>query len=308
MKSQSERAVFLTFGGGKTWSDAARRLSAQAKETGLFEKIIIETSDTFFKKNGEFLRHRPFIENHPRGWGYWIWKPFLTLKHLKRLNDGEILVYLDAGCEILSDNKDKFRLMLDQCASTGNLFFDYAAFPILNAPFWTKQSLMDRFRAEFGLTEFLRIPTVWAGGFGLVKNEKNLSFLEDWLRYCVINDYHFVDDSVAPEPLTYSFFEHRHDQAIMSLLAHYYVYPSYCSAAQIDFVQIGSDWAEHAYAQPFLAYRNPKGVSALEEARFGPAGETFATHLLALNLQYEHAQMLKDLGLIDASASQQVRR
>ena len=50
--------------------------------------------DAFYHKN-----HLLFAQ--PRGWGYWIWKPFFILKTLRKLDEGQSLLYLDAGANFI---------------------------------------------------------------------------------------------------------------------------------------------------------------------------------------------------------------
>lgn len=33
---------------------------------------------------------------------YWLWKPYIILKKLQSMQAGEILIYLDAGTEVIS--------------------------------------------------------------------------------------------------------------------------------------------------------------------------------------------------------------
>ena len=46
-------------------------------------------------------KHKNFILNtkHKKGHGYYIWKPYLIQKTMNKMNDGDILLYSDAGCE-----------------------------------------------------------------------------------------------------------------------------------------------------------------------------------------------------------------
>lgn len=37
--------------------------------------------------------------------GYWCWKPFIILETLKQINDNDILIYADIGCEFNINNK-----------------------------------------------------------------------------------------------------------------------------------------------------------------------------------------------------------
>ena len=52
---------------------------------------------------------KSFADDHPeimrakRGAGYWLWKPFIILETLKSLPDGDVLMYCDAGAELVAD-------------------------------------------------------------------------------------------------------------------------------------------------------------------------------------------------------------
>lgn len=39
----------------------------------------------------------PWFDPHFQGAGYWVWKPFIILKELEHLQDGDYLLYTDAG-------------------------------------------------------------------------------------------------------------------------------------------------------------------------------------------------------------------
>lgn len=283
MSSGSGRTVFLTFGGGKTWPNAARRLKKQAEATGVFDDVFGETSDELLEENPDFSHHKAFIERSPRGWGYWIWKPFLILKYMNRLKEGDIIFYLDAGCEILPENSAQFEPMFEHIASNGNAFFDYARYAVFNLAFWSKQSLLNEVQQEFGVVDWLRTPKIWAGGFGLTKSNENIALLKDWYRLATKDNYHLVDDTPSKVPQIYPFFEHRHDQSILSALKAIRKFPNYRPASEIDWVNISQDVAARALAQPFLQSRNATGISRIEEMRRCPlpAGASTSTHQIA---------------------------
>ena len=45
---------------------------------------------------------------HQRGCkhGFWLWKPFIIKKTMENMNDGDVLLYLDCGCELDNNKKD----------------------------------------------------------------------------------------------------------------------------------------------------------------------------------------------------------
>lgn len=92
---------FITFGaGGDNYIEAGNRLIEQAKSLELFDKITLY-KDADLKADTEFWeKHGDFIEKNKRGYGYWIWKPYLIKKSMDSMKDGDILLYADCGCEI----------------------------------------------------------------------------------------------------------------------------------------------------------------------------------------------------------------
>ena len=71
----------------------------QAKNLNFFDNVICETdfiNDDEFKvalKNTKFSS----IYNIEKGYGFWLWKPYIIYKHLCKLNDNDILIYSDPG-------------------------------------------------------------------------------------------------------------------------------------------------------------------------------------------------------------------
>ena len=51
---------------------------------------------TFYNLNKHTL-------DQSRGAGYWLWKPYIIYNNLCRLTEGDILIYTDAGVEIVNN-------------------------------------------------------------------------------------------------------------------------------------------------------------------------------------------------------------
>lgn len=47
----------------------------------------------FLKKNEKMFKSR-------KGAGYWVWKPKIVQITLEKMNDGDLLLYADTGCEL----------------------------------------------------------------------------------------------------------------------------------------------------------------------------------------------------------------
>ena len=98
---------FITFGGGynkshsRTSSDnyhrAVGRICKEAVSLNIFNKIYGITEN--YLLNGEYWeKHGKFTLNNHRGFGYWLWKPYIINKLFEKLKDGDILIYADSGC------------------------------------------------------------------------------------------------------------------------------------------------------------------------------------------------------------------
>jgi hypothetical protein len=279
---------FLTFGAGAGNPGAARRLARQAEATGLFASLSYETGDEIFSRWPEFALHRPFVEANVRGWGYWIWKPFLIKTYLDRIKAGEALVYFDAGCEILPSNRNQLSRLFNHLNNHDAMVWNYAEHPIFNLVFWTKQNLLDRAAQEFGLTNPIKIAKVWAGNIGLVKTKRTLSLVDDWFRLSTADNYCLVDNTPASAPQRCLLVEHRFDQSILSVLVAAYGIERCGSAFDYCYGRPHVERWPILLDKPFLAMRNRGPESQIEPIR--------------LSLKFEiRRQMQRMVGIIRSS-------
>lgn len=75
-------------------------MKTQAHRFNIFDNIVCVTDKDLQNDNDFWPKHSRFINSNPRGYGYWLWKPYIILKQLELLNDGDILFYADCGCEL----------------------------------------------------------------------------------------------------------------------------------------------------------------------------------------------------------------
>lgn len=222
------------------------------------------TGDEIYSCLPELETHRSFISSNPRGWGYWVWKPLLIKSYLSKIKDGEALIYFDAGCEILPQNSRQLKKLLNHLVFHDQLLWSYAEYPIFNVAFWSKQNLLDKAGQEFGLTDLIKIPKVWAGNIGLVKSKRNLLLVDDWIRLSTTENYTFLDDSATSVPQVYPYFGHRHDQSILSLLIHAYRIETCGSAFNYCYGEPHVKQCSSLLNKPFLAMRNDSHESQIE--------------------------------------------
>jgi hypothetical protein len=157
--------------------------------------------------------HKDFINLNKRGFGYWLWKPYLVLHTLHNINDDDIIIYADAGCEF--NKKYKNRLM-DYIDIVNNSDYGILSFQMqYEEKVWTK---MDTALAIYKPTDFHLLNTgqLYGGIFLLRKCPHSLFLVKLW--YELSCNYHLIDDSPSVAPNNKTFIEHRHDQSIFSLL------------------------------------------------------------------------------------------
>jgi hypothetical protein len=158
----------------------------------------------------ELEKHSQFISSNKRGFGYWIWKPFVVLDAFKKMELGDLLLYCDAGCSINEGGVTRFQeyIKLVQSSESGILSFQM---PHLERNY-CKKSLLTYLSAE-SLSETGQ----YVGGiFFIRKSEENIALVEKWKDIASL--YWTIDDSPSKESNTREFVEHRHDQAVWSIL------------------------------------------------------------------------------------------
>lgn len=208
----NEKYYAMTFGGGgQNYIDAVDRIGNELKATNEFDHVIKYT-DKDLKNDTKFWnKHKTFITNNKRGCGYWIWKPYLMLKTLNKMNENDILFYMDAGCEVMSTNesKKKIKQLKDQC---NNYDILYTPLPHLEKE-WTKMDVFDYMKND----ESIKNSTQKQATLIIVKKtEKIINFITNW--YNISCNYHLIDDSPSKNINDVTFKEHRHDQSIFSSL------------------------------------------------------------------------------------------
>lgn len=205
---------FITFGaGGNNFYEAGKRLINQAEKLELFDKIIFYT-DKDLKNDIDFWKqHSTFIENNKRGYGYYIWKSYIIKKTMEKMKDNDILLHLDAGCEIDIREKEDMIKYLELIKTNYIIGTD-----LCNEKDWTKMDLI--LKLDMLDDKYLNSHQRQGGANLFLICDKTRNLVNEW--YELGCDYHNIDDSPSIVPNIVTFREHRHDQSIFSLLTKKY--------------------------------------------------------------------------------------
>ena len=240
------KTIFVTFGGPDKYYDALERICSQALEFKLFDEIIGYT-DKDLKQDAEFWeKHGAFIETNSKGYGYWIWKSYIHYKLIQRIDEGDIVVYADAGCELrirrISRMLEYFDILKESSSGIIGLTLGF------DERHWTK---MDTF-AELDCQEFFNDKyQVIATAFIYKKCANTCSIMEKWYNNCC--NPHLLTDEPSILPNDSGFIEHRHDQSIFSLLM-----------KKHGFEKVGFE-VEIIQSVPFWDARNMSAVSYIND-------------------------------------------
>ncbi len=210
------RKVFLTFAAGPRFD--TRYLVEDVRRLNLFDKIYglgpEDLGEAFWERHGAFVRA------HARGYGFWIWKPFIIQRCLRAMRDDDILLYSDAGAIVVPE--DGVRARLEQ------QFQDIQQWPVgLGSGFATKDSRVyckaDVF-ASLGVRDAEERALFQYEGGRLIcrKHPAAMRIIDLWARLAWEQHYHLFDNSPSRLPNYPTFKEHRHDQAIFSILMQRY--------------------------------------------------------------------------------------
>lgn len=206
------------------------RLKSQAKLFSVFDEIYLYDENDLpsdFRKT-----HQYHLIKGSKGYGYWCWKPQIIKMALDKINEGDCLLYVDAGCHLNIKGEKRLNDYFEMVESSENgiLAFQankptpenstlkYDGRKLFSQPNyqWIKGDVFEYFGVknnEF----FTRAQAIGAGIIFIKKSKSSEAVITEWLDIAN-NHYNLLDDSPSKSRNLDGFIEHRHDQAIWSLL------------------------------------------------------------------------------------------
>lgn len=158
-----------------------------------------------------YLNHHPIL-NEKFGAGFWLWKPYLILKTLEKMPEGDVLVYGDSGMLI---RQPLTNLIESALKNKDVVLFDYTHPSYGTA---SRSANGDTFAAVDCQTEqCYKSPHVWAGMLLLRNSPTSRTFIKKWLSLC--EDSHLLKAEPSRLPNQSNFSHHQHDEGILSALA-----------------------------------------------------------------------------------------
>ena len=188
-----DRKIYLCSFASLDLYPSALRLKKQAEGFNIFDEIFIYNEYNLpYDEKFERLLRQKLVPS--RGFGYWCWKPFVVLKTLESMNNGDILFYIDIGCHLNKEAINRFYEYLDIVIDNGNLCFELLHIE----KSWTKSDLFNYFNV-LNDTNVISTSQRAATTFLLLKNESNLNIVNKWLQV-YYDDFSLIDDTPSKIP------------------------------------------------------------------------------------------------------------
>lgn len=219
---------FITYG-DSGFEETKQRLCSQAKSLGWFDTITAYSPDDL---DDDFKERFKNILELPRGGGYWIWKPYIIHKHLEKIKEGDILIYLDAGCYINPNGHKRFKEYIEMLndaeggsdaeGDTGCISFQMSHH---TEDKWTTKEIFEHFNIHEGGNSDIRESGQFIATVRMFKkNSNSMNIVSAWRNALYQNPLLFTDYYNKNNHSNQSerFIENRHDQSVLSVICKLY--------------------------------------------------------------------------------------
>lgn len=217
------RKIFISYA-DENMAYSLKRIGRQARKTGRFDEVCLFTPGQL----PEYITRSPLMK-HKRGGGYWAWKPVVIWETLQKYDEGDFVVYVDAGCSLRDTREweEYFSYLADYdtvCFQYRELMPSWEQFgqSSTKVRFWSKKTVLEYFERVLNEPAYGDIYNMIWGGCIFCKG-KNNRFIKHWLDIVLEKPELIIDPS--PQEYEKDFINggfHTHDQAVITPLAHLY--------------------------------------------------------------------------------------
>lgn len=203
-RKSGDRVFFVSYASGRfVWSQ--NLTNSEAVGLHVFDEVCAFGPEDI---PADFAWRNAGTLELARGGGFWLWKPLIMKILLDRMAPGDVIMYADAGCEWVGSPTIYFPLARS-----------YGFLGHRLAHQMRKYTKMNVFVAmEMDPTIFGVQMQIMATSFLLQKRPKVVAFVDEWLS--LAENPLLLTDASSIIPNDPVFFDHRHDQAIFSLLVY----------------------------------------------------------------------------------------
>ena len=184
----------------------------------LFVSFFLRPDRHFFFTKKDLVKSSIYGKNKKLldskiGGGYWAWKPWAILQAMEHASAGDVVIYQDCGFGLKYKNFVRPNNVVDYALKHGSMPGVFVPIHGENAK-WTHDNCFRLMGCD--QSEYFESPQVEASISAWCVNDKNKSFVAEWLSYCL--DISVVGNSRAIEESNDFFIHHRHDQSVLTNL------------------------------------------------------------------------------------------
>ncbi|KQR33628.1 hypothetical protein ASF91_06510 [Rhizobium sp. Leaf155] len=224
------------------FSQAAQLIKKSALRMGIAQSRIYSPDEPIITRLTESYPH---IMRQQRGAGYWLWKPYIIGDILDNVVDGTVVIYTDVAMTFISDPAPLERLVQDFPVALFHLV------PVHKMSTWTKRDCFIALGADS--ETFWDMPQLTAAFQVYRACDEAREFISA-LKIATSNQIQLTDaPNSLGKPNLSDFRDHRHDQSILTILAHRYGIKTYPDPSQFGPWRSGAEAEE--YPQLFHMHR-----------------------------------------------------
>lgn len=246
-----KQLILLSFA-DKRYTTALSRIRELTKDFPFTLRYFLNEDD-LPKEYMKTLRYK----THRRGFGYWKWKSYLVKNMLEKMQNGDILVYSDAGVYWNNKGLKRFQEYLYMLESGKDFIITFQQ-PYLEKDY-SKGDILG-FTDTYDNADITVSLQLWGGLFILKKSTEAVDFVNKWYDLCH-NHYYLITDRKSERQNLPGFIENRHDQSAFSLLVkqHSHIEISYKECQAVN--RVWDDMDEY----PMQGRRDNKRLLSLKE-------------------------------------------
>ena len=205
----------ITFADGTVCS--SDRIQNEMKTCGYFDSFCAFNTSDIDEFNPIFKHWK--TQKSQKGFGFYAWKPFFIYQSLLSMNNGDILVWLDAGSHLKPNLTSEIVRYYDKLVHTDT---DIFAFEIdyLEEAYSKKITIEEVIRTypENAKEKLKAISNqICTSNIMFKKNEKTVEFAKMWMDLSFKDNMKFINDDISNNESSV-FVAHRWDQSIFSML------------------------------------------------------------------------------------------
>ena len=210
--------IYFSAYSNEKYAKPRKALINLAKKSKIFEKIF-EYDRRWLEKTSFYKQNSDILNSDSRGDGWCLWKPYVILKTLEKVQDGDIVFYMDST-DTFSPSLKSF--LENYFQHNDILLCQMGESPNKN---YTRRDTFYYMGCD--TEKYWNTIQLEAGIIGLRKTPYTVSIIEEYLKFC--SDPKIIKDgpNSCGLPNFPTYIDHRYDQSILSnIKAKYGINPS----------------------------------------------------------------------------------